>query len=51
VNEAIENRVSEGWAANHLMPAIDGNLAGDEDGSCVRALLDKFKKVAGLLGF
>jgi hypothetical protein len=30
VNDAIEDRVSQGWIPNNLMPAADGNLAGDE---------------------
>lgn len=29
VNDTVENRFSEGWIANILVPAADGNLAGN----------------------
>jgi len=32
------------------VPAVDGNLAGDDDGALVVPLLDDFEQVAGLIG-
>ena len=32
--------------ANHVMPAVDGNLTGDDEGAGVVAVLDNFQEVA-----
>ncbi len=32
------------------VPTIDGNLAGDDEGALVVAVLDDFKEIAGLIG-
>jgi hypothetical protein len=31
VDDAVENRVGERRDSNHLVPAVDRNLAGDDD--------------------
>ncbi len=31
VDEAVEDCIGDGWAANHIVPAIDRNLAGEKD--------------------
>ena len=36
--------------ANHIVLAIDGNLAGDDEGALVVAVLDDFEEIAGLIG-
>ena len=30
MDEAVEDGVSQGWIADHVMPVLDGNLAGDD---------------------
>ncbi len=30
MDEAVEDGVSQGWIADHIMPVLDGNLAGDD---------------------
>jgi hypothetical protein len=49
VNEAVEDGVGECWIADHVMPAIDRHLAGDERRRVIEAILDDFEQVAGLL--
>jgi hypothetical protein len=33
VDEAVEDGVGERWIADHVVPVIDGHLAGDDGGS------------------
>jgi len=40
VDDAVENGVGQGGIANHLVPAIDRELAGDQQGSPVVAIVD-----------
>src|SRR5450631_2240293 len=49
VDETVEDRVSDRWASNHLMPTIDGNLAGDEDRPDIHPVFDNFEEIARLL--
>lgn len=30
MDEAVEDGVSQGWIADHVMPPLDGYLAGDD---------------------
>jgi hypothetical protein len=50
VDDSVENGVGKRRGANHIVPAIDGNLAGDDQGALVIAVLDDFEEIAGLLG-
>ena len=50
MNDPVENGVGQGGIANHLMPAIDRELAGDQQGSPVVAIVDDLKQIAALLG-
>src|SRR5260370_2175334 len=50
VDEAVEDRIGERRACDHVVPSIDRHLAGDEDRSGVDAVLDDFEEIAGLLG-
>ena len=50
MDDAVENAVGQGGIANHLMPAIDRDLAGDEQGSSVVAIVDDLEQIAALLG-
>ena len=50
VDDSVENGVGERRDANHIVPAIDGNLAGDDEGALVVAVLDDFEEIAGLIG-
>jgi hypothetical protein len=43
VNEAVEDGVGECWIADHVMPAIDRHLAGDERRRVIEAILDDFE--------
>ena len=61
---SLEDGVGECRDADHIVPTIDGDLAGDQDGACVEAILlagdqdgacveailDDFEQIAGLLG-
>ena len=49
MDHAVEDGVSKGWDPNHVMPPINGNLACDDQGSLVVAVLDDFQKVTGLI--
>ena len=50
VDHAVENRVGERRDADHIVPAVDGNLAGDDERALVVAVLDDFEKIARLIG-
>ena len=50
VDDAVENRVGQSRDSNHLVPAIDRNLAGDDERAFVVAVLDDFQEIAGLVG-
>src|SRR2546430_11765074 len=50
MDDAIENGVGQGGIANDLMPAIDRDLAGDQQGSPVVAIIDDLEQIAALLG-
>src|ERR1700676_2921697 len=50
VDEAVEDGVGDGGAADHLMPSGDRHLAGEEDRSDLHAVLDDFEEIARLLG-
>ena len=48
MDDAVENGVGERGIANHLVPAIDRELAGDQQGSPIVAIVDDLKQVAPL---
>ena len=50
VDDAIEDGVGERRHADHVVPAIDRNLAGDDEGAGVVAVLDDFEQIARLIG-
>ena len=50
MNDAVEDGVGEGWNADQVMPAVDGNLAGDDERAFVVAILDDFEQIARLIG-
>ena len=50
VNDAVEDGVGEGWNADQVTPAVDGNLAGDDERAFVVAILDAFEQMARLIG-
>ena len=50
MDDSVENGVGERRDANHIVRAIDGNLAGDDEGAFVVAVLDDFEEIAGLIG-
>ena len=50
MDDAVEDRVGERWYPNHVVPAVDGNLAGDDEGAFVVAVLDDLEEIARLLG-
>ncbi len=49
MDEAVEDRIGERRAGDHVVPSIDRHLAGDEDRSGVDAILDDFEEIARLL--
>ena len=50
MNDAVEDRVGERRDPDHVVPAIDGDLAGDDERSLVVAVFDDFEEIARLLG-
>jgi hypothetical protein len=50
VNDAVQDGVAERGIADHVMPAVDGKLAGDEQRSLVVAVVDDLEQIATLLG-
>jgi len=50
VDDAIEDRVGEGRIADHLMPAIDRDLTGDQQRAPVVPVVDDLEQVAALIG-
>jgi hypothetical protein len=49
VNEAVEDRVGERRICDHVVPVLDGDLAGDDRRSTSMAVVDNLKQVASLL--
>ena len=47
---AVENGVSQGGVANDFMPAIDRDLAGDQQGSPVVAIVEDLEQITTLFG-
>src|SRR6202451_2030919 len=50
MNDAVEDGVSERGYPDQIVPAVDGNLAGDDERALVVAILDDFEQVARLFG-
>src|SRR5271166_2588008 len=50
VNDAVEDGVGERGNADQVMPAVHGNLAGDDERAFVVAILDDFEQIARLVG-
>jgi hypothetical protein len=50
VDQAVEDGIGDGGIADDLVPAIDRDLAGDDDRAGLVAVLDDFQEVAALLG-
>ena len=50
MNDAIEDGIGERRLADDLVPALDRQLAGDDDRASVAAVLDDLQEVAALPG-
>ena len=50
MDDAVEDGVSQGWVADHLMPAVDRDLTGDQQRAAVVAVVDDLEQIATLLG-
>jgi hypothetical protein len=50
VNDAVEDGVGERGNPDQVMPAVHGNLAGDDERALVVAILDDFEQIARLIG-
>ena len=50
VDEAIEDRVGDGGVSNNFVPAIDGQLAGDDNRAGFVSILDDFEQITALVG-
>ena len=50
VNDAVQNRVGQRGKSDDLVPAVHGNLAGDEDGAAVVAIFDNLEQVSAAIG-
>jgi len=46
VNEAIQDRIAQGWVADDVVPMFDGDLAGDDGGGTTVAIIEDLQKVA-----
>jgi hypothetical protein len=51
VDKTIEDGVGDGWIADDFVPAIDGQLAGDDDRTGLVSVLDDFEQIAALICF
>ena len=49
VDDAIEDCVGDGGLADHLMPARDRELGGDDGGPSLVALFEQLEQVEALL--
>jgi hypothetical protein len=49
MDEAVEDGIGNGWIADHVVPVIDGNLAGDDRRTLLVSILDVFQEIAALL--
>ena len=45
VDEAIENGVGIGWVADHVVPLVDGDLAGDDGGAPAVAFFENLEEI------
>jgi hypothetical protein len=45
VNDAVEDCVGIGWIADHRVPALDGELAGDDGGAPPVAFFENLQEV------
>ncbi len=50
MDDAVEDGVGERRDADHVVPAVDRNLAGDDQRALVITVFDNFEQIAGLLG-
>src|SRR5258707_280386 len=50
VDEAIEDCVGDGGVADDFVPAVDGQLAGDDDRASFISVLDNLKQITALVG-
>lgn len=50
VDDTVEDGVGNCRYADQVVPAINGNLAGDDEGAGVVAVLDNFQEIARLVG-
>ena len=50
MNDAVEYGVGERGYPDQIVPAVDGNLAGDDERSLMIAVFDDFEEIARLLG-
>ena len=50
MDDAIENSVGQAGIADHLVPSVDRDLAGDQQGSPVVAIVDDFEQITALVG-
>ena len=50
VNHTVQDRVGERGISDDLVPAVHGNLAGDEDGAAVVAIFDNLEQVSAAIG-
>ena len=48
VNEAVEDGVAEGGVADHVVPVLQGELAGDEGGAPAVAVVEDLQEIAAL---
>lgn len=49
MDEAIEDGVGDGGISDDFVPAVDGNLAGDDDRSPLVSVFDDLKEIAPLI--
>ena len=50
MDDAVENGISQGGITDDFMPAIDRDLAGDQQRPPVVTVVDNLEQIAALLG-
>ena len=50
MDEAIEDRIGDRRVSDDFVPAIDGQLAGDDNRAGFVSILDDFEQITALVG-
>ena len=49
MDEPVKDRIGEGWLPNRLMPVRDRQLAGDDRGPAILAIVEQFQDISTIV--